>query len=198
MRSSHWIQIPIDKKNRLNSLSTKEAVSSEESLLSWCTTGYSACLSDWHRLWFSRQTAIWHRCGFSVLSHGGSVDCGREQQHLGTGWEHGFVIHLLADSHCWISEAFGPSVYNAQILDVNEHMCAFYLKVMPIGISTNKGRMHTHFTPPAPHRKTWLWVFFLSLKTQSHTDTGSDLGVFLFICLTVVAPIVPFRCLQSG
>lgn len=80
--TSHWIGILIEKKNRLNSDCTKEPESSEDSLLSWCTIGYSAWLTDWHSLWFSRKTTNRHQYGFSVLSHGSSVYCGQEQQHL--------------------------------------------------------------------------------------------------------------------
>lgn len=82
--TSHWIRILIEKGGRPNGCSTKQLVSSVGSLLCWCTVGYSACLPDWHPLWFSRQTTNWHQWGLSVLSHGGSVCCGREQRRLST------------------------------------------------------------------------------------------------------------------
>lgn len=62
------------------------------SSLGWCTVGYSVCLTDWHSLWFSRQTTNWRQYGFSVLSMVGlsAVDgnYGASQRWLGTSLYH--------------------------------------------------------------------------------------------------------------
>lgn len=134
--TSHWILI--EKKNRLNSDCTKEPESSEDSLLSWCTIGYSAWLTDWHSLWFSRKTTNRHQYGFSVLSHGSSVYCGQEQQHLSalTGNK------PLSSIFYWfpLSRQWSLPVLCLQSPNTCPHVCASKCRHTHIQMNTSKDK----------------------------------------------------------
>lgn len=89
--SSHWIRILMEKKR----LDLRHAAPKSQYCLRNIWYYRLLCLSDWLTLWFLRQTANWHQYGFSVVSHGESVYCGRERQRLSTGWEQAFIVHLV-------------------------------------------------------------------------------------------------------